>query len=441
LRWLGQHGASFPHLQLKYYTVDYRGVHAKARIAADQTILVVPHELIMTTDKAKETKIGRAIAASRGEVRTSHSWLAAMLLQEKYDPNSFWKPYIDTLPVHYRNMPLFFDEEELKELQGSFTLEMISNRKISLRMEYDAIAKFCPEFAAYHHLEFVWARLAVITRIFGFEIGTYKTDGLVPMADMLNHKRPHETMWTFDNGLNGFTITSTKRLLKGAQIFDSYGRKCNSRYFVNYGFSLDENEDNQVAMNFSFLANDPLAATKQRLLGGKTRRWQIPFDHRERVASRCLSWLRVVHANEEEMKTVLACEDIKQLGALSPRNEAQVCQHLAIEAKRTLAGFPTTLDEDNKLLQAGGLTMNIRNCVVMRRGEKQVLHAYINLGSMVDGWLDFKTLKRDFVSKIKNLGREPSFEWRLENYVKDVWYPLHTGVKVEWQETSNAHED
>jgi histone-lysine N-methyltransferase SETD3 len=308
-------------------------------------------------------------------------------------------------------------------------------------MEYDAIARACPEFGAFHHLEFVWARLAVITRIFGFEIGTYKTDGLVPMADMLNHKRPHETMWTFDNGMNSFTITSTKRLLKGAQIFDSYGRKCNSRYVVNYGFSLDANEDNQVAMHFSFLANDPLAAQKQRILGTNRKRWQIPFDHREKVADRCFSWLRVVHANEEELVKVLQQEDKRVIPALSPRNEAAVCQHLGIEAKRVLAGFPTSLEDDNKLLQQGGLTMNIRNCIIMRRGEKEVLHAYMNLAGMVERWLDFKNLKYDFVNRIKNMGREPSFAWRLEMYVKEVWYPLYTGAHVEWEQTSNAHED
>jgi len=452
LGWLKKHGAQFPDLSLKFYTTDYRGVHAKKQIQADQEILLVPHEVIMTTDKARESAIGRAIAASDGQVRSTHSWLAAMLLQEKYNPNSFWKPYIDCLPVHYRNMPIFFDNDELQELQGSFTLEMIQNRKISLKMEYDAIAKFCPEFARFHHLDFVWARLAVITRIFGFEIGTYKTDGLVPMADMLNHKRPHETMWTFDNSKNGFTITSTKRLLKGAQIFDSYGRKCNSRYFVNYGFALDSNEDNQVAMNFSIPSGDPLSGIKAKILKANQRTWQIPFDHRERVAARCLSWLRVVHADAGELQSIMEMDEkeIKTLKALSPRNEAAVLAHIGEEAARTLRGFRTTLQQDNELLEdkKNALTMNIRNCVVMRRGEKEVLTAYINLAPMAQNWArtgvkdtDFKALKKDFVKDIQNRGHEPSFEWRLENYVKETWYPLFTGQSVTWEETSNAHED
>jgi hypothetical protein len=40
------------------------------------------------------------------------------------------------------------------------------------------------------YADFVWARMVVITRIFGMTIKGNATDGLVPMADMLNHRRP-----------------------------------------------------------------------------------------------------------------------------------------------------------------------------------------------------------------------------------------------------------
>ena len=85
-----------------------------------------------------------------------------------------------------------------------------------------------PEYRAFGLEEFVWARLVVITRIFGLVVNGNKTDGLVPMADMLNHKRPRETSWTFDDSRGSFTITSLRPMSRGEQIYDSYGRKCNS---------------------------------------------------------------------------------------------------------------------------------------------------------------------------------------------------------------------
>lgn len=55
----------------------------------------------------------------------------------------------------------------------------------------------CRHACIYHDIwnddsyaDFVWARMVVITRIFGMTIKGNATDGLVPMADMLNHRRP-----------------------------------------------------------------------------------------------------------------------------------------------------------------------------------------------------------------------------------------------------------
>jgi hypothetical protein len=98
--------------------------------------------------------------------------------------------------------------------------------------------------------QFVWARMCVITRIFGMTVGTVKTDGLVPFCDMLNHKLPRETRWSYDNNTNGFSIISLQtRTNRGIEIFDSYGKKCNNRFFINYGFTLTENGDNEAVLN------------------------------------------------------------------------------------------------------------------------------------------------------------------------------------------------
>merc|ERR1712048_517204 len=100
--------------------------------------------------------------------------------------------------------------------------------------------------------EFMWGRLVVITRIFGLLIDGVKTDGLVPMADMVNHRRPRETRWTFDQQKRGFVVSSLQYSPAGAQIYDSYGRKCNSRFFVNYGFALENNPDNEACIKIRF---------------------------------------------------------------------------------------------------------------------------------------------------------------------------------------------
>eukprot|EP00457_Paulinella_chromatophora_P002866 gb/GEZN01002871.1/.p1 GENE.gb/GEZN01002871.1/~~gb/GEZN01002871.1/.p1 ORF type:complete len:559 (-),score=89.75 gb/GEZN01002871.1/:565-2241(-) len=448
LKWLVEGGTEFPLLQMKYYTVDYRGVHAKQRIQPNTLVLKVPLKQIITLQLSKDSPIGQALQRHPRAVQSSHTYMAAYLLQEKHNPTSFWKPYLEILPAHYRNMPVFFDQEELKWLKGSFTLQMIADRKFSLRREYDQLSQLCPEFARFHHLEFVWGRLAVITRIFGFEVGAEKHDGLVPMADMLNHKRPHETTWSYDDVLGGFTIVTTRRLLKGAQIFDSYGRKCNSRYFVNYGFSLENNEDNQVAMNFILPKEDELFARKARLVGERARRCQIPFDHCERVTVSCMAFLRVVYADAADMDKIeellASGVKIREIPGLNPRNEAAILVAIAAAAKEVLAGFDTSVEYDRKLLDAkdSKITMNQRNCVVMRLGEKEVLEAYIDLGTRAAEWakMNYREWRKMHTKEIRDQGKRPDVAWRLDRYCKDIWIPFYTGEKVEIEITSNAHE-
>eukprot|EP00808_Paulinella_micropora_P031627 g5082.t1 len=444
ITWLKDGGAAFPNLIMKFYTVDYRGVHARRRLEKDELILSVPLPLIITTEVAKESDIGQRIKNSGCQLYSDHSWLAAFLLQEKYNATSKWRPYLDILPVHYRNMPLFFDDEELGWLKGSFTTKMISDRKFSLRLEYDNICKYVPEFSQYHHLDFSWARVAVITRVFGFEVAGEKTEGLVAMADMLNHKRPNETAWTFDDSMNAFTITTTKRLLKSSQIFDSYGRKCNSRFFVNYGFALDFNEDNQVAIFVSLDKDDPRYALKSKLLGRESanqkRRFQIAFEHKERCTKKCMSFLRICHATLEDLTAISDLPSTSIIDPLNPANEYKVMESVAEACKEVLAGFDTSLEEDRKLLKQDDLTMNIRACVVMRLGEKEILDAYIRLFEHLKLLKDMEVrdVQKYIAKHIKGKGKEPTIEWRMEMYFQEWWIPLLQGKKLELEEMNNS---
>ena len=53
----------------------------------------------------------------------------------------------------------------------------------------------------------------------------------------------------------------------GEELFDSYGEKCNSRFFVHYGFTLEENDANQAQLRFgerTFLVGIPLPHAEAR---------------------------------------------------------------------------------------------------------------------------------------------------------------------------------
>ena len=73
-----------------------------------------------------------------------------------------------------------------------------------MKSDYEKICYYIPSFKQYSYQEFSEARMLISSRIFGISIGEYKTDVLAPFADLLNHKRPRQTQWYYDDVINAF---------------------------------------------------------------------------------------------------------------------------------------------------------------------------------------------------------------------------------------------
>lgn len=84
---------------------------------------------------------------------------------------------------------------------------------------------------------------------------------------MLNHRKPKQTSWSYSDEKKGFVIESMEDIKRGEQVCDSYGRKCNSRFFLNYGFINKDNDANEVAVKVPFDTEDPTLSLKEKMLG------------------------------------------------------------------------------------------------------------------------------------------------------------------------------
>eukprot|EP00468_Gymnochlora_sp_CCMP2014_P014130 CAMPEP_0167769228 /NCGR_PEP_ID=MMETSP0110_2-20121227/17181_1 /TAXON_ID=629695 /ORGANISM="Gymnochlora sp., Strain CCMP2014" /LENGTH=362 /DNA_ID=CAMNT_0007658139 /DNA_START=887 /DNA_END=1973 /DNA_ORIENTATION=+ len=293
----------------------------------------------------------------------------------------------------------------LDHLKGSFALKKISHRNTHLRKEYMTIADKVAEFSKFSYEEFVWARLCIITRIFGVYANGVKTDGLVPYADMLNHKLPRETSWCYDDEKRGFTITTVKPITIGEEVFDSYGRKCNHRFFVNYGFALTENPDNEAVLKIIFdEKKSDLAPSKAAVLNALIgsnfgeHEFQVPAQFDQKTQN-LLGFCRLMVINEREMGELLRYHQrkltmesnkmteyesypMKIIGPLSGRNELEALALLKKAAREAMDKFETTIKFDEELIKSGEAEkkgLNFQNCVVMRLGEKKVLNWFIRL--------------------------------------------------------------
>jgi len=251
---------------------EMRGVHARCTIPPNTVCVAVPRKCLITVEMGQATDIGQAILNSDLDLDApKHIFLMVFLLWDRKvnGAKSFFKPYYDILPKTLHNMPIFWSDEELSYLDGSYLLAQIADRNDAITDDYHAICEVAPELADVATLdEFKWARMCVCSRNFGLQIDGHRTSALVPHADMLNHYRPRETKWTFDDERQAFTITTLQTIPSGAQVYDSYGQKCNHRFLLNYGFAVEDNREldgfcpNEVPIELGVMPDDPIYDSK-----------------------------------------------------------------------------------------------------------------------------------------------------------------------------------
>ncbi|CAM9934220.1 unnamed protein product, partial [Phaeothamnion confervicola] len=261
------------------------------------------------------------------------------------------------------------------------------------------ICEVFPSFVEVSTLEeFMWARMCVCSRNFGLIVDGLRTSALVPYADMLNHYRPRETKWAYDNDRGAFTITTLQTIRGGAQIYDSYGQKCNHRFLLNYGFAIEENVEqngycpNEIPVEIRLDPDEPLHARKwifwQLDDAPALRRVRVSVCDCDNEAPRTvLSLLRVVVANDADMAAIEAgskhvyrsAKDIRF--PIAVRNEAAAMAALRVMAQAALARYPTTMEEDAHALKTGDLPpfSNRRHALIQVYGEKVVWRHYLEL--------------------------------------------------------------
>ena len=405
VKWLQDNGTLFPKLELKDYGNEVRGCHSTAEVEEDEMLVQVPLKCLITVEMGKETDIGKAVIASGVELDApKHLFLMFFILTDRLNPSSFFKPYYDILPASLGNMPVFWKPHELALLEGSYLLTQIAERNEVIESDYNAICSIAPRLAQVCTLEeFKWARMCVCSRNFGLVVNGVRTAALVPYADMLNHYRPRETRWQFDDNVQGFTITSLQKISMGAQVYDSYGQKCNHRFLLNYGFSVENNVEpdgfcpNEVPILLQLRKSDPLydqkCALGQRDSSFPIRRIRICVCDNENSRA-ALGLLRIIEADAVDMEQHFATGPIRSTRdaqiAFSVRNEIKTMQALKRICSDSLAAYPTTLQEDCQRLQTLAPFSNERHAVIQIKGEKEVLLHYNDLAETAIHLLEIK---------------------------------------------------
>lgn len=109
-------------MKLRYYSENYRGVHASQNIKSGEVILYVPLKQIITLEMAFKSPIGRQMyekGLRTKLISPKHTFLGSYILQEWKKDKQEFSEYLDILPKGLDDFPIFFKEDELAYLKGS----------------------------------------------------------------------------------------------------------------------------------------------------------------------------------------------------------------------------------------------------------------------------------------------------------------------------------
>lgn len=193
------------------------------------------------------------------------------------------------------------------------------------------------------------------------------------------------------------------------------------------------NDANEVPIRVYYNEDDKMKQVKQDMIKDTSefKKFRVVDNFNERIMQEFLSWLRFVEYDENIMLIIqyqAAAQQAaqryrrgedsdsddnddpskgfkaKDLPPLSIKNEKKVLHKIAAQCRAQMSLYPTTLDEDMKILERTDLTFNERNAVLYRSGEKKILFTLMFYAETILPLLDmdFKTA-RTTASKIREL--------------------------------------
>lgn len=221
---------------------------------------------IITPDHGRGTSTGKALQVHLVDDHTYLAlWITSTFTNYADNPNFYYYNNLKTLPKDMSHLPIFWSPADLDELKGTrlYTATRLLRKQWEMLYLY-IVSQYAPFGKETSQDTFLWAKALVQSRVFflredylGNEMSstqnttTYATTntknkiGLVPLADMLNHKSrsdPSTCDWRVEKALNAFVIrTSREGLSQGSEAWISYGLRTNAHYLANYGFCIKTN--------------------------------------------------------------------------------------------------------------------------------------------------------------------------------------------------------
>ncbi|KAK5856906.1 hypothetical protein PBY51_010186 [Eleginops maclovinus] len=393
MSWAQENGASCDGFTVANFGTEGYGLQATRDIKAEELFLWIPRKMLMTVESAQNSVMGPLYSQDRILQAMGNVTLAFHLLCERANPDSFWLPYIRSLPQEY-DTPLFYQQDEVHLLLGTQAVQDVLSQYKNTARQYAYFYKLVQTHPAASKLplkdsftfdDYRWAVSSVMTRQnqIPTEDGGRITLALIPLWDMCNHT----------NGLitTGYNLeddrcecVALQDYKENEQIYIFYGTRSNAEFVIHNGFFFQDNAHDRVKIKLGVSKSERLYAMKAEVLA----RAGIPAScvfavhcNEPPISAQLLAFLRVFCMTEEELKDYLlgdgTVNKIFTLGnsefPVSWENEIKMWTFLETRAALLLKTYKTTSQEDSSMLEKPDLSLNSRVAIQLSLAEKQIL--------------------------------------------------------------------
>ena len=364
-------------LSVLFINENMRGIIATDNIKKNDILIKIPKDFLITLEEAENNNKDLFTEEIKKELSSpSHCILSYFLLKEiEKGEKSKWYYYFQFLPKSYLNFPIFYTEKELNILEGTKFKKLINEKKEEIKKDYKILCQKIELFSQYSFEQFCKIRCIISSRLFGLIIKGKKNDIIAPFADLLNHKRSRDTKWFFSENENYFGIIALKNINKGFQVYDSYGRKSNLRYLLNYGFTIENNEDDDIQIQISLDSKCINFQQKINLVSIFPKRIFYLSKNIEDIQTfQFFSFVRLLIYDGN-------VENVNFNFPISFQNEIQVLKKIIEIINLELMNYNKSLNEDLLYLKENKskISFNEYNCYIIRISEKDILNYYINM--------------------------------------------------------------
>ncbi|XP_076920837.1 uncharacterized protein LOC143582075 isoform X2 [Bidens hawaiensis] len=381
-----------PAYHSRHRPIQY--VAASQDLQAGDVAFSVPNSLIVTLERV----LGNETVA---ELLTTNklSELACLALylmyEKKQGKESFWYPYIRELDRQRGRgqlaveSPLLWSEYELNYLNGSPVKAEVLERAEGIRKEYNELDTvwfmagslfqqypFDIPTEAFPFEIFKQAFVAVQSCVVHLQnVSLARRFALVPLGPpLLTYRSNCKAMLTAVDG--AVQLVVDRPYLAGQSIVVWCGPQPNSKLLINYGFVDEDNSYDRLVVEAALNTEDPQYQDK-RLVAQRNGRltiqiFQVKVGKERETILDMLPYMRLGYVSDPlEMESVICSQG--PVCPVSPCMEYAVLNQLATYFRERLAGYPTTLSEDEALLAECDIDPKKRVATQLLRCEKKIL--------------------------------------------------------------------